>query len=102
MLPRQFRDKAFVFVRLLSAQLVIDVRNREHDAQLGPQFQQQAKQSHGIRATGNRRRHAVSRANRLLLANCLQQPLSQSVHEEMVQESVLSSQLPAPIDDGLC
>ena len=30
-LPRQLRDKALVLVRLFSAQLVIDMRNRQHD-----------------------------------------------------------------------
>ena len=50
-LPRQLRDKPLVLVRLFSAQLVIDMRHRQHNSQLGPQLQQQAKQSHGIRPT---------------------------------------------------
>ena len=50
-LPRQLRDKPLVLVRLFSAQLVIYMRNRQHDPQLGPQLQQQAKQRHGIRPT---------------------------------------------------
>src|SRR5208282_1528405 len=91
-LPRQLRDKPLVLVRLFSAQLVIDMRNRHHDAQLGSQLQQQAKQSHRIRSPGNRRRHAVPGPNRFLPPNCLQQPLRQRVHEEMVPEPVLSSQ----------
>src|SRR6266446_10313784 len=32
-LPRQLRDKPLVLVRLFSAQLVIDMRNRQHDSQ---------------------------------------------------------------------
>jgi hypothetical protein len=63
-LPRQFGDKALVFVRLFSAQLVIDMRDRRHDPQLGAQLQQQAKQSHGIRPAGNCRGHAVPSPNR--------------------------------------
>jgi len=46
----QLCDKLFVLIRLFAAQLVVDMRNREHNPQLGPQLQQQAKQSHGIRA----------------------------------------------------
>ena len=68
-LTGQFCDKPFVLVRLISAQLVIDVRNREHDAQFRPQLQQQAKQGHGIRATGNGHREAVSGANRIVFPN---------------------------------
>ena len=49
-LPRQLRDKPLVLVRLFSAQLVIDMRTRQHGPQLGAQLQQQAKQSHGIRS----------------------------------------------------
>ena len=91
-LPRQFRDKPLVLVRLFSAQLVIDMRNRQDDPQLGPQLQQQAKQRHGIRPARNRRRQAVPRPNRPLLPNCLQQPPRQLVHGEMLQESVPSTQ----------
>ncbi len=35
-LPRQFRDKLLVRVRFMATQLVIDVRNRKHNSQLGP------------------------------------------------------------------
>src|ERR1700688_3627957 len=35
-LPRQLHDKPLVLVRLFSAQLVIYMRNRQHDSQLGP------------------------------------------------------------------
>src|SRR3984893_8915968 len=71
-LPRQLRDKPLVLVRLFSAQLVIDMRNRQHGPQLGAQLQQQAKQSHGLRSAANRHRQAVPRPNRLLPPNCLQ------------------------------
>jgi hypothetical protein len=92
-LPRQLRDKSFVLVGLISAQFVIHVRHRQHDAQLDPQFQQQTKQGHGIRSTGNRHRQAVSGPNRIVFPNCSQQPLNQFGHEEMVQQEG-SCQLP--------
>ena len=95
-LLRQLRDKARILVRFFSAQLVIDMRDRQHNPQLGPQLQQQAKQRHRVRPTRNRRRHAVARPNRRLFPNCLQQPLRQHAHGEMVQESVPGTQLPVP------
>jgi hypothetical protein len=71
---RQLCDKALVLVRLFGAQLVIYVRNRQHDPQLGPQFEEQAKQRHRIRSAGNRRRDAVAWPNRAVLTNCVPQP----------------------------
>ena len=70
-LPRQPRNKALILVRLFSAQLVIDMRNRQHDSQLGAQLQQQAKQSYGIRSAGNCHRYSVPSPHRLLFSNCL-------------------------------
>src|ERR1035438_7684525 len=74
---------------------MVYVRYRQHDPQLGPQFEQQAQQGHRIRAARNCNRHPVTSPNPPLLANCVQQPLRQSVHEEMVQQyPVPSTQYP--------
>jgi len=69
--PCQLRDKALVAIRFFTAQLVIDVRHREHNPQLAVQFEQQAKQSDRIRSAGDSHGHAISRPHRLLLSNCL-------------------------------
>ena len=48
-LLRQLRDETLITVRLFSAQLVINMRDRQYDPQLCAQLQQQAKQCHRIR-----------------------------------------------------
>jgi hypothetical protein len=74
-LLRQLGDKPFVGVGFRSAQLVIDVGNREHDPEFCAQIQKQQQQGHGIRAARHGRSEAVARLDQVLLADCFQQPL---------------------------
>ena len=43
---RQLGDKCFVACRLIAAQAMIEVRNREHDAQLRTQFSRTRREGH--------------------------------------------------------
>jgi hypothetical protein len=65
MLSRQLCDKGFISIRSLAAQPVIEVRDSEHDAQLGAKLKQHAQQGDRIRATRHRYGHAIARAHEL-------------------------------------
>jgi len=70
----------------LAAQLVIHMGDRHYDAEIGPQFEQQKEQCHGVRPARHGYGYAVTGFDQLLLANCLQQAPGKIVHGEMVQE----------------
>ena len=63
MMPRQIGDESLVGLRIFSPQPMIEVRNREDDAQLGSQLQQNAQQRDGVRPARHGNADAVARAH---------------------------------------
>ncbi len=61
MLTREVGDKRLVSIRIGPAQPMVEVRHREHDAQLRPQLQQEAQQRDGVRSAGDGHADAVAR-----------------------------------------
>ena len=61
-LAREFGDEALVGIRLLAAQLVVEVGDEEDDAEFLAQFEQHAQQGDGVGSAGNGNSNAVARA----------------------------------------
>ena len=69
MLPSQFRDKLLVAVRLRPAQAVIEMNNRENDAELVTQCNQQSQQRDRVDPTRNRNPNPVPSAQQFLTSD---------------------------------
>jgi hypothetical protein len=65
---------------------MVEVRHREHDAQLATQFQQDPQEGYRIRATGHGHAHAVSSAHQGQFADMLEDLLA---HEAIVRQGRL-------------
>ena len=72
MLTCEFSNEVLVSVRLFASKLVIEVSDKEHNAQLVAQFEQHAQQSNRIRTAGNGDRDAVPRLQQLAFADVLE------------------------------
>ena len=73
MRPAEVFDEALVGVGLFSAELMVDVRDGEHDAQFAAQLQQQEQERDRVRAARDSGGDAVSGLDQGLLADCFEQ-----------------------------
>jgi len=90
MLARQLRDEMLVCIRLLPAQLVIEMNDSQHNPQLAAQFQQKPQQRHRINPAGDGHANAVPGPQHLLPPDVGKHALRQWVHGNMVpQEKTL-------------
>jgi hypothetical protein len=64
---------------------VIDVNDREHDAELFAHLKQKAQKRNRIRAAGNGNAEAIAGMKQLRIANVMAEFLRQFVHEHIVQ-----------------
>src|ERR1019366_10585948 len=83
-LTRQVRDKLLIRVRLRPAQLVVEMNNRQDDAEFLTQFNQQAKKRNRINPTRNRNPNPVSSPQQFLPPDMPQHALRQFMHGNMV------------------
>jgi hypothetical protein len=68
-LASQAGNECLIGIRFRPAQFVIEMNNREHDAQFAPQFQQQPQERNRIDPARNRQPNAVPRLQQVLAPN---------------------------------
>ena len=67
--------EGFICIGLVTANLVIEVCDGKNAAQLTSRIEQQAEQSHRVRAARNGNRNAIARTQQLVFCCELEQPL---------------------------
>lgn len=85
-LTRQIRDELLVAIRLRTAQLVIEMNNRENDTQLAPQFEHQPQQRNRINPARNGDANALSGVQQLLPPNMSKEALRERMHWNMLAQ----------------
>ena len=88
-------NELLVSIGFRSPQTMIEMDDREHDAQFRTEFQEEAQQRYRIGPAGNSHTNAVSRTEKLLFANVAENRSGQLVHAVMVQP-VPPNEAPAP------
>jgi len=73
---REFGDEPLIRIGLGTAQLMIEVRDGQHDAECVTHIEQQAEQRSRISASRNRNRNSVARLHQLDTTNLLKQLVS--------------------------
>lgn len=86
MRPRQTADELLIGVRLLPAQIVIEMNDAENNPEFTTQFQQQPQKRNRINPAGNGNADAISGMQQLMPPNVRQQVLCKGMHENMVQQ----------------
>lgn len=84
-LPRQVSDESLIRVRLLPAQIVIEMNDAENNPEFTTQFQQQPQKRNRINPAGNSNSNAISGMQQIMPPNVGKYALCQGVHGNMVQ-----------------
>jgi hypothetical protein len=85
-LPRQIGDEFLISIRLLPAQLVIEMNDGKNNPESAAQFQQQPQESNRVDPARNGNSNAIPGTHKPLLPNVRQQAHCEGMHENMVQQ----------------
>ena len=90
--PRQISNELLIGIRLLPAQLVIEMDYGQNNSQITAHFEQQPQQGNRIDPPGNSDANAVPGFQQLMPPNVGQHALRERVHRNMVQLPELKGQ----------
>jgi len=101
-LARQVRHKFLVRIGFRSAQLVVEMHDRDNHPEFAPQFEQNAQQRDRINPAGHGDADAVSGPQQILPPDVGEHAFGQSMHGNMVQrpQKRQSSRGPDPNRNG--